>query len=93
MNWKTPLKCKSVPRHLSLIVGVKRLSPKSDQFKILPWDMVVTKMDAQKLGCRLHSKYMIRVINRQRLIITGDTGFFQGTLHGIDYYIVLFTES
>ena len=54
--------------------------------------MVVTKMDAQKLGC-LHSKYMIRVINHQRLIITGDTGFFQGTLHGIDYYIVLFTES
>ena len=51
------------------------------------------KMGAQKLGCRLHSKYMIRVINHQRLIITGDTGFFQDTLHGIDYYIVLFFES
>ena len=36
VNWKTPQKCKSVPRHLSMIVGIKRLSPKSDQFKISP---------------------------------------------------------
>ena len=33
---KTPQKCKSVPRHLCMIVGVKRLSPKSDQFTISP---------------------------------------------------------
>ena len=42
VNWKTPLKCKSVPRHLSMIVGVKHLSLKSDQFKISPQYMVVT---------------------------------------------------